>query len=133
MDKNATQTLDPKLKEIYERVMSTQVKPAAPAATPTPQPAPTAAPNQPVQPATQPQPTVPPVMPQAAPAAAAVPQVMQANVTFSNAAAGGKQEATGKKKGLSPILIIITGVVFFVIYTLFWLKFFSIPIPFLPQ
>ncbi len=41
--------------------------------------------------------------------------------------------AEKRKKGLSPMLIIFAGIVLLIAYTLFWVKFFNFPIPFLTQ
>lgn len=37
------------------------------------------------------------------------------------------------KKGISPLLIIFGGIVFLIVYVLFWVKIFGLPIPFLSQ
>lgn len=37
------------------------------------------------------------------------------------------------KKQSSPVILVVVGIVFLLVYTLFWIKFFSIPLPFLPQ
>lgn len=41
--------------------------------------------------------------------------------------------AKEKKKGISPVLIIVGAIVFLLVYTLFWVKFLNVPIPFLSQ
>ncbi len=112
MDPKTLPTLDPKLQEAYERVMGTSVTPAAPVpvSTPvtTPQPPPT---TQPI--AAAPLPPVPPLTP-----------THHASITF----VAGNAEPSKTKN--SPVIFIFAGLVFFVVYVLFWMKFFSFKLPF---
>lgn len=118
--------LDPKLKEAYDKVMGTDL-PAAPAQTPaSQQPFQTvAAPAVPATPVAAPTPQV------------ATPQASQPPLrrTTSTVHVGYQLQppkvATQKKGKISPILIIAGIVIFFVIYTVIWVKIFNIPIPFL--
>ncbi len=118
MDPKATANLDPKLKEAYDRVMSTPVpKPAdfsvaqesmhatIPLA-PTPQ---TVSPT-PVTPASTPPPQV--------------KQAVSFAVTMPKHSGGGSK--------MLPILFGLGGLVFFVVYAIFWVKFFGLKVPFLP-
>lgn len=41
--------------------------------------------------------------------------------------------APKKKAGISPVILIVGGVVFVIVYTLIWVKVFNIPLPFLGQ
>jgi hypothetical protein len=180
MDQNQLGTMDPKLREAYERVMGTVVtarsQPPPPAAvtvaapTPTVPLPPASAPNQsslePVQPLApyQPEPVAPapiaaPVQPQNTPEPAApqpytpqvhvmgnnVPQQQAPMPMFSGPAAGSKMasdandqmhtyvadEVAGVKQSLKMIQImyIVGGLVFFVVYALFWMKFFNVASP----
>ena len=138
MDPKNPNQLDPKLKEAYDRVMSTtiapnQTPPAAPAASATP-----AAPTAPVTPV----PAVP-----ASNAASATPAVPAAPMqttteelhrtttfvaTDPKTLAGPIGVATKKKgAGVSPILLVLLGVVFFAVYTLVWFNVFNVPIPYI--
>jgi len=38
--------------------------------------------------------------------------------------------AAGKKNGIMPVLFVLVGIVFIVIYTLFWTKIFNVKLPF---
>lgn len=100
MDKSPQQ-LDPKLKEAYDRVMGTVVKPQTHQAAPAPQPG-----------------TVPPP-----PAPSNHPQAPQTPPTLI------PQEKNGfvrKKKGMSPLIIILGVVVLLIAYALVWIKIFGV-------
>lgn len=112
--------LDPKLKEVYERVMGTSVS-SAPKASAAPSPQPTAPP--PVQPqqhtASIPQPeNQKPQMPQASTAPS--PQT--------------QTQAVSEKPHvhISPVVWILGGVTFVIIYALAWVKIFNLKLPFAP-
>lgn len=126
MDKKLYPTLDPKIKEVYDRVMglSLATSPLAPSS-----------PQKPVEkPVTQtisyqpssnttPQPAKPPVPPTA-----------PATTTFT-ATAGTIASSSGakiKNSTISPAILIVLGLVFFFVYALFWMKLFNLPVPFLP-
>ena len=121
--------------------------PPAPPAPPAPNQAAPAMPH-----FTSPQPMPQPVMPmsQGAPAHVqqnpaanpfGLPAQPQAPSTPSAApAAQGKPGAAShgfvaNKKGLhiSPIILIVAGVIFLLVYTVFWFKFFNIPLPLIGQ
>ncbi|MCL5432792.1 MAG: hypothetical protein M1524_01605 [Patescibacteria group bacterium] len=123
MDPKKPSELDPKLKEAYDRVMGT--------ATPAPQ---------------TPQPVVSqPAAPQVfTPSGASKPQVSNVSsapqTTMVNSPSSTSASSTfvskpgnAKSGGFSPVLIIFGLLIFFVVYALFWVKFFGISIPFLPQ
>lgn len=133
--------LDPKLQEAYERVMGTTVpapsaKPAAPAQAPAGQSPLGGATTSPMS--VQPGPKIEPILssiPQPAPQAdetftpSTSEQVIDAKVPSSNS-----QIFSTKKKGgkISPAIIMLAAVVFFLVYTLVWLKIFNVKLPFLP-
>lgn len=118
MDPKKSTELDPKLKEAYERVMGTSFTPAASqTATMPPMPA------QP-RPTPIPQPTAAPTVAAAVKPVAAIRPGGVAN-TFV-------VKKGGAKSGISPILLILAGIIFFAVYTIFWVKFFNISIPGLP-
>ncbi|OGH19401.1 MAG: hypothetical protein A3F31_03360 [Candidatus Levybacteria bacterium RIFCSPHIGHO2_12_FULL_38_12] len=102
MDKKQTE-LSPKLKEIYERVMSTKIsspaqKPSAP---------------------TQPQPASNEVH---------TPQLTSIAVNpFSSPI---KSPIKRQVKNPPQFVLIITGVIFFLAYAFFWVRFFNLKLPF---
>ncbi|HET9947228.1 MAG TPA: hypothetical protein VFQ63_04160 [Patescibacteria group bacterium] len=152
MDPKKPADLDPKLQETYDKLMNFQVpaqtpgQPAAPAdpaiAMQTPQTPPPADPM-----ATPPAPSSPPVAPtptQATPAAPA-PTIPPSQPMHHTMPAGDvpvithseevpaekpKQEFKAKKSGISPIVWVILGIIFVIVYTLVWVKIFNIQLPF---
>ncbi len=80
--------MDPKLKEIYERVMSTPVRSADPQNT--------------------------------------LPQMSVKSPSPQT------HVVSPKKRGVSPILIVLTAIIFFLVYAFVWIKIFNLKIPFLP-
>lgn len=139
MDPQKLASLDPKLREAYQRVMGTPIPKTQ---TPPPPPKPTADPNQNPTPEPQPEPfpTPQPAIPTPPTQAsnfvqmnseAATPPTSQNFITPSPMPQS--QTITVKKKnGMMPILIGIAGLVFVAIYTLFWTKIFNFKLPFLP-
>lgn len=119
MDKQIS-GLDPKLKEIYDRVMNTSISSAqlTQAAAPTPP-----------QPAQQPAPQ-PAVAQKPATQAQTIPQAPESAFisSLSNVAA----TDTKTSNGISPILIALFAIAFLAVYTLIWVKFFRLQVPFLP-
>ncbi len=114
MNPNAQQqNLDPKLKEAYDRVMGSQVNPQP--ASPTP-----------VQPPPQPQPqTQPQKVEQHPTPAQSDPQPI---ININQTQTGTKPQQVQKVKGggISPVILIALGVLFFGGYTFIWLKVFKI-------
>ncbi len=144
MDPKSAQTLDPKLKEAYDRVMGTSL--------PTPSTPPvTAAPPQIVTPhPSAPTPVIshheqfdpmsakesahetqPAQHTAATPPQAATHPAVAAAFTAGNTS-GFVAPHEEKKPAVSGTLLIIAGVVFFIVYTLFCMKLFGVEIPFLP-
>ena len=165
MDPNQLKTLDPKLREAYERVMSStaQAASAPPVssqpATDQPQQASAATPSdqtghdpldamghassrfvpdsqmtppveQPMPPVQQPEPVAQPVVPP--------PPVPVANAQGTQAVANEQvhayvaEEVAGVKNSLKfiQVMYIVGGAVFFIVYALFWMKFFNVASPF---
>jgi len=135
--------LDPKLKEVYDRVMGTTVQPS----TTTAAAAPTAA-SAAVQPATVPHAT-PPSASSATPQTTTIATQPQQIVHMDGAAShsvlsagslGKKhiEEKTGadgtakKGNGMGPVLFIIGGIIVLIVYTFVWLTIFKVKLPFLP-
>ncbi len=119
MDPKTTSNLDPKLKDMYNRVMSTPVPPPAAPTTP-PQP------EMPALAAPEPQ------TPQPSPTTeihAAMP-LPAAPKPVSAAIIGGGTKSKNTK--LLPVLLAIVGIIFLGVYTVFWVKFFNLSVPFLP-
>lgn len=141
MDPKALSNLDPKLRETYERVMGTQ----APAATtPSISAAPASTPlaaNDGAPVTASPQLSSPPPLTGASPFSAPPVQPVnpwQASGTAAAAtpfAAPGQSlpspaSITGQTKAASPVLrvlYIVGAVIFFVVYTIFWIKVFKLP------
>lgn len=118
MDPKAAQTLDPKLKEAYDRVMGATVPKTPPPQMPSvdlPTP-----PKEPEMPLSQPAVTVNVSTPPA-----------PAHIT-PHPSSGFVATHEEKKSPVSGTLLVIAGVVFLLVYTLFWLKWFGIALPFLP-
>lgn len=113
MNPNLAQTLDPKLKEAYDRVMGTQLNTQKPqplqsqpaVATPAQQTAQTPAPEQPKE---------------------QTPQVEMVNINTPTSQGETTVAAPAKKSKMKPVIFVIAGVLFFAIYTFIWLKFFSV-------
>ena len=119
--------LDPKLKEIYQRVMGTPTSPA----TPPPPPSPA---NQAMPPPIPPKPTQP--QPVSAPFAAAAPIVMPTPAVMPGQTVQNpslNQTPVKQKKGISKLfLITVAGFIFLIAYTFMWIKLFNLRLPFLP-
>lgn len=140
MDKQLS-GFDPKVQETYKRVMGTPV-PSATTQTSTPNPSPSI---QPVQNTTQPtpaatvQPTAltatmqnvttpaPEVVKKEEVVTVQVPETPIVSVTNSQVFSSSK-----KAKKVSPIIVVLGIVVFFIVYTLVWVKILGAQIPFLP-
>lgn len=136
MDSKSLPTLDPKLKEAYDRVMSTNLPPAQPAApTPPPQQTPPAPAATPGMPPTQPTPAAPvPSAPMTIPqpTAPTPPPNLHAVSSPTHGSTFVSGQHTQKSGGgLSPILLVIAGLIFFAVYTIFWLRFFNVTLPFI--
>ena len=152
MDPQKASQLDPKIKEIYERVMNTPTKPLGSTAAanqpavqkPRQNPSPINAQPQPQTPAggkTQEQYGEPPKPPQAWPKQDQGkpdlrPQPKSSLFVAKNTAdenpAGQDEEKEENKKGGIPAVILIMGIaVFLIVYALVWIKFFNVSLPFL--
>lgn len=132
--------IDPKVKEVYERVMNTTL--------PTPPPPVHLPPPPPQSPlpgstTTEPNASVPFSVPVSTPnEIKPQPQIVSSfsqNLTTHKVPEkihiGGTPNGIptpNKKSGFPRILYILCGIIFLVVYTVFWLKFFNIPVPFLP-
>lgn len=133
MDTKNQQKLDPKLKEIYERVMGTQLQTpgGAPAA---PQTAPAVPAAQPVTPAASfPQAAAPSQVPIAALQTPATQFVAQKTDPKQTGGPGVQSFSDKKRSKSKPMLFVFLGLVFFLTYALFWVRFFHISLPFLPK
>lgn len=127
MDPKKTQTLDPKLKEIYERVMGTPTSPSTTApqgalTAPPPLPQTQGVPSTPQQPLKS-TPTEP---------LAQREQNPEAPTQLYTATTGGFVAKEKSGSSLTNILLVTTAIVFFTIYALFWLRYFNLSLPFLP-
>lgn len=151
--KQQLSSLDPKLKEAYDRVMGTATNPtpppsplATPAAQPPPVAQPAAAANQtppPVPEQAVQTPTPPSMSNEPEPAQPVQPMTIETSVKDTSPAAGRTETnrvSSGfvaadqpKKGGISGVIIFLALIVFFAAYALFWTRFFNLPLPFLPQ
>ena len=145
---NKPQALDPKMKAIYDQVMGTVVTPPTPEAFSGPQPIstipvtkytlpvapPTARPTLISEPTTQLGPNIPvqkglygslPPTPVVKPSAT-IDKVSPYNPNYP------QNDFSKNKSPIMPIILTLSGLIFFIVYTVFWIKFFGIPIPFLP-
>lgn len=154
MDQAQLNTLDPKLREAYQRIMGTPVKPptpvdmtvppsAPPVANVTlPTPPPTVATPASAQPSINPQSTtVTPAtqMPQENHHAPSQPiPASGASNTFNQASADTvartyiANEVSGAKQSIHMIqvMFVVGGLFFFIAYALFWMKLFNVSTPF---
>jgi hypothetical protein len=100
------QNLDPKLKEAYDRVMGSQINPSQPSS-PTPAPI---------------QPQAPKVEQHQTPTSSGPQPIININSNQSPT----KIPSASKGKGVSSVLFIVLGLLFFAGYTVIWLKVFKI-------
>ena len=125
MDSKQLNTLDPKLKETYERVMGTSSQPNV---------------SQPItqKPTTQSQPLQPqpfqPIKPQPIqqPIQTSKATPFQTQPTQTQPIQGPQTKSIKKTNKMLPILLVLTGIVFLIGYTIIWLKIFNLNLPFLP-
>lgn len=138
MDPKQTSQLDPKFQEAYNKVMGTTITPSADttpqsqAVTPPSPQGPVTSPTlQPtsVMPSDPPLPVAPVVMPHSTETiriGGTIP-VEPTQPSLSGVA------AVSPKKGISPVILILGAIVFLTVYSLFWIKFLNIPVPFINQ
>ncbi len=116
--------LDPKLKETYDRIMGSGVS-SQPAQKPQPAPQPV---HQPIEEVHLPVenvasvPTPPPARPETPIQEEPQTEMVNINATVSQA----KPVAAVSKKKSSPVIFVVAGVGFFLLYTVIWLKVFKI-------
>lgn len=154
MDPNSSTPLDPKLQEAYNKVMGTQVPPIVPADT-----TPLATPPQttPDIPVTSSIPSTPPVMPSdpmsaatmpanslptpteplptpatnSAPAMETVSVGNAPTISYDNVTPAQGFSADKKKMKISPVILVIGGIVFLIVYSLVWIKVFNLQVPYI--
>lgn len=149
MDPKKPSTLDPKLKEVYERVMGTNLSAGSPKSSLPPQPVRPAPPPQPAQQPVQlnypqpvsPQPPPPPIRPVQAVGAATSPryysQIQEAaseTVKINPPAKTAASVVAGNVKNSSAALVavfMVAIIIFFVVYAVVWMKFFKMPVPYI--
>lgn len=145
---NKTQTLDPKLKAIYDQVMGTVVAPPTPApSSSAPSIASTQLPSQqqvapnarPTLVTEQTQSLVRPSIPVDKGlygSLSTTPPTVQPSATIDKVSVYSANTTVKEpQKAVSPFMPIIlttSGIIFFVVYTVFWIKFFGLSVPFLP-
>jgi len=154
---NKVPTLDPKMKAIYDQVMSTVVAPPTPAAPLSQSPLNPPLPATPTLPISAPTPTIPAdfsrptLVTEQVPTTLGRPEIPVQKGLYGTlsqptptAPLAPKSKATSyiasptideKPKNSSPLMPIIfalSGLIFFVVYVIFWAKFFNLNLPFLP-
>ena len=107
MNPNLAQNLDPKLKEAYDRVMGTDVR-SSPEPTPKIEVKTTQFPTQPI--------TEAPFV---------SPQTIKPSESFYSQTVLKPAPAKSDRK-ISPVIFVAVGIAFFLLYTLIWLKVFSV-------
>ncbi|MDO8460918.1 MAG: hypothetical protein Q7S38_00585 [bacterium] len=146
MDPKTLPNLDPKLREVYERVMKTPITPPSP--TSNIQPPPPASPSLGGPPPTPQPPVSVPANNEPSPVPSAKPPVAQLSPTPQNTfhstqvfnpdtavppstTSPSTDTAAPKSKGkISPVVLVLVGVVFFAIYAVVWISFFKVSLPF---
>lgn len=118
MDPKKPADLDPKLKEIYDRVMGTNVPQQASSL---PQPPPVVS-NEP--------PTPPPIDATGAVTSIHPEEIKQEVVKIDSPSQENKTTKQNKSQVL-PVFFVIGGIIFFIFYAIFWFKYFNVSIPFL--
>lgn len=158
MDPKSSSPLDPKLQEAYNKVMGTQIPSPAPSDTtplatppqtspdiPTPSmpstPISSQIPSDTTMPSSapaevtsaQPLPTPEePAAPVATPAVQATVSVGNApTMSYDNATPTQGFSADKKKMKISPVIIIIGGIVFLIVYSIVWIKVFNLQVPYI--
>ncbi len=135
MDPKTPANLDPKLKEVYERVMGTPVSPSQGGPTSAPIPKADTTPLQPPEESELPSQTIAAARAETLPVTQTTPTEHVTNQEavphpFPKTSFVANQVKTGSN--IMP-LIIVGLIIFFAGYTIFWLKFFNInliPLPF---
>ncbi len=134
MDPKKFNSLDPKLKEAYERVMGTPM--SQPQATEASSSTSQSTPEQPAPSSPQPAAAEPPPSAPAATIKDAKPQVHEEHA-IANQTGGisGGFIAGGQKSGpkISSKILFLAAIAFFLVYALFWVRFFNLQRPFFPQ
>lgn len=133
MDPKAAPTLDPKLKEAYDRVMGATVPKTPPQMPSVDLPTPPKEPEKPFPQPVTPTPIATSNVVGANAAQGVNPSTPVAPIhTVVHPSSGFVAPHEEKKSPVSGTLLVIAGVVFLLVYTLFWLKWFGIALPFLP-
>lgn len=112
MDISQINNLDPKLRETYQRIMGMATKQPAQSTPPSPY---------------QEVPNTPSAKPFPFPSQPADKKTSEDGMqTF----VAEDKTGTNKTKGINQIVYATVGIIFFIVYTFFWLKLFKIPTPF---
>lgn len=144
MDPKQLNKLDPKLRDAYQRIMNTQVGSSD-------APIPTVAPTIPPPPPQMADPTTPVQIPEFPPPSSTAlpdfgkfsspfqtpPQMTQFSPQIPTESAPAEQPTTtmqmavtAKNSPISTPLLLIMAIIFFLVYTLFWVRFFNVKLPF---
>lgn len=130
MNPTLAQTLDPKLKEAYDRVMGTQTSPSQPP-TPAPNVPPASTIEQPVTVPPTPTSFTPPIQPSPAHSEPAEPVEPVTQVYHAQAQPVSTTTLNSQKKSkISWWVFVLMGLAFFIVYTLVWIRVFNVSLPF---
>lgn len=125
-----------------DALASTPQPTTSPATLPTPEltkpPAVLSTPTPSVNPSVTPASTLASPTPPLASTPVVVPHSVETVRVGGNTPAATNTQANGtvakeKKNGISPVIIVVGAIVFLLVYTLFWVKFLNVPLPFLNQ
>lgn len=142
MDPKSGQQLDPKLQEAYNKVMGVSLDtPATPPSPSSPTPPPTdtptvvtppTAPTPPQHPSVSEEPTMSPAPSEPSQELVTTPEPPIATMQSTISA---KPQTFVAKKGMkiSPVILIVGGIAFLLVYSLIWIKVFNLSIPFINQ
>lgn len=112
MNPNVASTLDPKLKEAYDRVMGTAVNQKPPQPKAQAQPQASSIPPTPVEHASEPLNSTP------------VTTIKPSESFYSQTVI--KPAPAKSDRKISPVIFLVVGIAFFLLYTFIWLKVFSV-------
>jgi len=123
MNPNLAQTLDPKLKETYDRIMGTQVPTNVGASSPEPQ----QQTHVPVERVVEPNPAPVVQVNSASPQVSVTQSPEMVSINTVPSVSKTEQVSKGRKiSPVSPIIFVAVGVLFFLLYAFIWLKVFKI-------
>jgi hypothetical protein len=141
MDPKSSTPLDPKLQEAYNKVMGTQIPQNSHSTPPSLATPPQTVPNMPTTPSdtslppavvTPPLPTPEePSMPVSATNMETVSVGNTPTVSYDSPTPTQGFSAEKKKMKVSPVILVIGGIVFLIVYSIIWIKVFNLQVPYI--